>query len=100
MSDKPTLDLELNLSPPSSESSAENMYSSEEYSNYSSSWEISDSSCVSSETDDEKISNYIVTSPMVLVGCPRCLMYVMLSKLDSSCPKCKSTALLDFLKHA
>ncbi|CBI30362.3 unnamed protein product, partial [Vitis vinifera] len=28
---------------------------------------------------------------MVLVGCPRCLMYVMLSEDDPKCPKCKST---------
>nr|ABK95397.1 unknown [Populus trichocarpa] len=34
---------------------------------------------------------------MVLVGCPRCLMYVMLSENDPKCPKCKSTWLLDFL---
>ncbi|CAI0391374.1 unnamed protein product [Linum tenue] len=34
---------------------------------------------------------------MVLVGCPRCLMYVMLSEDDPKCPKCKSTVLLDFL---
>ncbi|CAN0847314.1 Protein GL2-INTERACTING REPRESSOR 1 [Linum grandiflorum] len=34
---------------------------------------------------------------MVLVGCPRCLMYVMLSEDDPRCPKCKSTVLLDFL---
>ncbi|CAN1306487.1 Protein GL2-INTERACTING REPRESSOR 1 [Linum perenne] len=33
---------------------------------------------------------------MVLVGCPRCLMYVMLSEDDPKCPKCKSTVLLDF----
>ncbi|KAJ6914580.1 hypothetical protein NC652_017360 [Populus alba x Populus x berolinensis] len=34
---------------------------------------------------------------MVLVGCPRCLMYVMLSENDPKCPKCKSSVLLDFL---
>ncbi|MBA0638261.1 hypothetical protein Godav_028970 [Gossypium davidsonii] len=34
---------------------------------------------------------------MVLVGCPRCLMYVMLSEDDPKCPKCKSAVLLDFL---
>ncbi|CAA6660624.1 unnamed protein product [Spirodela intermedia] len=34
---------------------------------------------------------------MVLLGCPRCLMYVMLSEDDPKCPKCKSTVLLDFL---
>ncbi|CAI9778318.1 unnamed protein product [Fraxinus pennsylvanica] len=34
---------------------------------------------------------------MMLVGCPRCLMYVMLFAKDPKCPKCKSTVLLDFL---
>ncbi|KAJ9186858.1 hypothetical protein P3X46_002387 [Hevea brasiliensis] len=34
---------------------------------------------------------------MMLVGCPRCLMYVMLSENDPKCPKCKSTVLLDIL---
>uniref|UniRef100_A0A2N9IE86 GIR1-like zinc ribbon domain-containing protein n=1 Tax=Fagus sylvatica TaxID=28930 RepID=A0A2N9IE86_FAGSY len=39
------------------------------------------------------------STSMVLVGCPRCLMYVMLSEVDPKCPKCKSTVLLDFLKE-
>ncbi|KAF3503861.1 hypothetical protein F2Q69_00045440 [Brassica cretica] len=47
------------------------------------------SSCVSSEMNQE-------TTSMVLVGCPRCLMYVMLSEDDPKCPKCQSTVLLDF----
>ncbi|GMI79694.1 hypothetical protein like AT3G11600 [Hibiscus trionum] len=40
-----------------------------------------------------------VTTTMLLVGCPRCLMYVMLSdsENDPKCPQCKSTVLLDFL---
>jgi len=33
---------------------------------------------------------------MVLAGCPRCMMYVMLSREDPRCPKCHSTVLLDF----
>ncbi|RWW24338.1 hypothetical protein BHE74_00021675 [Ensete ventricosum] len=33
---------------------------------------------------------------MVLAGCPRCLMYVMLPEDDPKCPKCKSAVLLDF----
>eukprot|EP00249_Psilotum_nudum_P001887 c14631_g1_i1 orf=350-1390(-) len=36
------------------------------------------------------------TDTMVIGGCPRCLMYVMLSKADPTCPKCKCSALLDF----
>ncbi|XP_047318943.1 protein GL2-INTERACTING REPRESSOR 1-like [Impatiens glandulifera] len=58
------------------------------------------SSCVSSE---ENLRTSIVrggeNSPeatsMMLVGCPRCLMYVMLAEDDPRCPKCKSTVLLD-----
>ncbi|KAH9624758.1 hypothetical protein KSS87_003528 [Heliosperma pusillum] len=52
-------------------------------------------SCVSSE-DNLKYSSSPETTSMVLVGCPRCLMYVMLSEVDPRCPKCKSTVLLDF----
>jgi hypothetical protein len=33
---------------------------------------------------------------MILAGCPRCMMYVMLSREDPKCPKCHSTVLLDF----
>ncbi|KAE9621737.1 hypothetical protein Lal_00032511 [Lupinus albus] len=54
------------------------------------------SSCISSE-DNNKYCNSPEATSMVLVGCPRCLMYVMLSEQDPKCPKCKSTVLLDFL---
>ncbi|CAL5200603.1 unnamed protein product [Lathyrus oleraceus] len=52
----------------------------------------SDGSCVSSKAEEE-------TGAMILLGCLRCLMYVLLSKADPNpkCPKCKSTVLLDFL---
>ncbi|KAB2015239.1 hypothetical protein ES319_D08G011000v1, partial [Gossypium barbadense] len=64
-----------------------------------------ENSCLSSEPGDEKEeSESVVTmrcrpevTSMLLVGCPRCLMYVMLSKVEPKCPKCKSTVLLDFL---
>ncbi|KAL8168127.1 hypothetical protein V2J09_009626 [Rumex salicifolius] len=57
------------------------------------------SSCVSSENSQD------VTDPgasmMVVVGCPRCLMYVMISDdVDSKCPWCKSHVLLDVVKHS
>ncbi|KMT04919.1 hypothetical protein BVRB_7g170850 [Beta vulgaris subsp. vulgaris] len=55
-------------------------------------------SCVSSE-ESLKYSSSPETTSMVLVGCPRCLMYVMLSEADPKCPKCKSTVLLDFLRN-
>ncbi|KFK38526.1 hypothetical protein AALP_AA3G125700 [Arabis alpina] len=83
------LDLRLNLSPPPSQASQMSLVRSPSRSNTS-----SPSSCVSSETNQEEIDT---TTSMVLVGCPRCLMYVMLSQDDPKCPKCKSTVLLDFL---
>ncbi|CAO2841059.1 unnamed protein product [Amaranthus hypochondriacus] len=55
-------------------------------------------SCVSSE-ESLKYSSSPEATSMVLVGCPRCLMYVMLSEADPRCPKCKSTVLLDFLRN-
>ncbi|KAM7499889.1 hypothetical protein LguiA_024303 [Lonicera macranthoides] len=58
------------------------------------------SSCVSSEVNtDVHSSSPEASSSMMLVGCPRCLMYVMLAEADPRCPKCKSTVLLDFLHH-
>ncbi|CAN6350865.1 unnamed protein product [Urochloa humidicola] len=51
------------------------------------------SSCVSSEGSPEAGGG---GAPMILAGCPRCMMYVMLSREDPRCPKCHSTVLLDF----
>lgn len=51
-----------------------------------------ESSCVSSEYSSSPEAE---ATSMVLVGCPRCLMYVMLAEEDPRCPKCKSTVLLD-----
>ncbi|KAM0946214.1 hypothetical protein DsansV1_C09g0092611 [Dioscorea sansibarensis] len=57
------------------------------------------SSCLSSESD-QGMKHYS-SSPeivsMVLAGCSRCLIYVMVSEEDPKCPKCKSLVLLDFL---
>ncbi|KAM7496963.1 hypothetical protein LguiA_021377 [Lonicera macranthoides] len=88
--DGPKLDLKLNLSPPRA-----NNPRAESPNRSISSMEVSPrSSCVSSE--DEYAGSPEAMS-MMLVGCPRCLMYVMLSDKDPKCPKCKSTVLLDFL---
>ncbi|KAL4371719.1 hypothetical protein AHAS_Ahas06G0193900 [Arachis hypogaea] len=97
----PKLDLKLNLSPPRAdrrrlESPARSTTASPT---------SPPSSCVSSELNQEdssnnnnlRYSNSPEATSMVLVGCPRCLMYVMLSEDDPKCPKCKSTVLLDFL---
>ncbi|CAD5178709.1 unnamed protein product [Musa acuminata subsp. malaccensis] len=66
----------------------------EDSSSSSSSSRSPPSSCVSSE-GEQKLGSPEATS-MVLAGCPRCLMYVMLSEKDPKCPKCNSTVLLDF----
>ncbi|URE28106.1 hypothetical protein MUK42_15447 [Musa troglodytarum] len=62
----------------------------------------SPSSCLSSEAD---LGLRSPTSPdtaasMVLAGCPRCLMYVMLSEDELKCPMCNNTVLLDFFHGA
>ncbi|KAJ4724915.1 hypothetical protein OWV82_003849 [Melia azedarach] len=94
----PKLELKLNLSPPRA-----NQQQVESPNVSVSSWEMSpESSCVSSEPEDTATMHYTsgpVTTSMVLAGCPRCLMYVMLSDVDPKCPKCKSTVLLDFLSE-
>ncbi|GFP90014.1 hypothetical protein PHJA_001145200 [Phtheirospermum japonicum] len=91
------LDLKLNLSPP--------RRSRPRVESPSRSLTVSPtsppSSCVSSELNQQDESHRYSTSPeatsMMLVGCPRCLMYVMLSEEDPRCPKCKSTVLLDVI---
>ncbi|KAL1558253.1 hypothetical protein AAHA92_08742 [Salvia divinorum] len=79
--ESPKLELKLNLSPPGEHQRAASPISPR-------------SSCVSREASPE--SSPEATS-MMLVGCPRCLMYVMLFQDDPKCPKCKSTVLLNFL---
>ncbi|KAE8725141.1 hypothetical protein F3Y22_tig00009009pilonHSYRG00127 [Hibiscus syriacus] len=92
----PRLELKLNLSPPRDNPGGESPTAATS----------PPSSCVSSEmnqlleVDSSSTSLDAVaveTETMLLVGCPRCLMYVMLSGNDPKCPKCKSTVLLDFL---
>ncbi|KAM0009592.1 hypothetical protein Hdeb2414_s0087g00785611 [Helianthus debilis subsp. tardiflorus] len=89
------LDLKLNLSPPRSH------WPVTESPNRSSPITISPTnSCVSleqvqDETVDLRYSSSPETTSMMLAGCPRCLMYVMLAEDYPKCPKCKSTVLLD-----
>ncbi|CAL0333956.1 unnamed protein product [Lupinus luteus] len=95
----PRLELRLNLSPPrtpTSSSISANLSSDFSISSSLSPSSVSThssegSSCLSSEAEE--------TRTMLLVGCPRCLMYVMLYDVDPKCPKCKSTVLLDFLNN-
>ncbi|CAJ1956187.1 unnamed protein product [Sphenostylis stenocarpa] len=91
----PKLEFELSLSPPTTANSSLANPSSEFSTSSSLCLYSSDpESCVSSETNEEIRS-------MLLVGCLRCLMYVLFSKDDPNpkCPKCKSTVLLDFLNN-
>ncbi|GMJ13940.1 hypothetical protein like AT3G11600 [Hibiscus trionum] len=93
----PELELKLNLSPPRHNPRTE---SSSPSRSVTVSPASPPSSCVSSDFDTMMMmsSPETTTTSMVLVGCPRCLMYVMLSENDPKCPKCKSTVLLDFLR--
>ncbi|MBA0739895.1 hypothetical protein Gogos_013122 [Gossypium gossypioides] len=77
----PKLELTLKLSPPPPRAAPNQQVGSPNTS--VSSWEMSlEGSCVSSEPDDSTTTMQCPSSPeetsMVLVGCPRCLMYVML----------------------
>ncbi|CAA2959296.1 Hypothetical predicted protein [Olea europaea subsp. europaea] len=90
--ESPKLELKLNLSPPRASLQVQSPNRSV------SSIEISPrSSCMSQEgSPDDTYSSSPEATSMMLVGCPQCLMYVMLFKEDPKCPKCKSTVLLDF----
>ncbi|KAK7263437.1 hypothetical protein RJT34_31027 [Clitoria ternatea] len=89
---RPRVEPGLNLSPPRAAITLSDDTVSSEFSRSSSQVSIQslESTCVSSAGEN-------ITKAMLLVGCPRCLMYVMLSEVNPKCPKCKSTVLLDFL---
>ncbi|KAK9727040.1 hypothetical protein RND81_05G254200 [Saponaria officinalis] len=90
------LDLKLNLSPPRRPARAPPAIVVGPRRMSRTSPEVSPPrSCVSSE-DNLKYSSSPETTSMVLAGCPRCLMYVMVPASDTLCPKCKSPVLLDF----
>lgn len=88
------LDLKLNLSPQRTQ------WPVTESPNRSSPITVSPTnSCVSLELAQDEMELRYSSSPettsMMLAGCPRCLMYVMLAQDFPKCPKCKSTVLLD-----
>ncbi|XP_073158237.1 protein GL2-INTERACTING REPRESSOR 1-like [Henckelia pumila] len=93
----PKVDLKLNLSPPRM---PRNTLVESPSRSLTASPVSPPSSCVSSERNPDESPRY-ASSPeatsMMLVGCPRCLMYVMLAEEDPRCPKCKSTVLLDVI---
>ena len=94
------LDLKLNLSPPRSQWTESSPTGSA-----SPLMTVSPTnSCVSFGGQDDHdhettelrySSSPETTTSMILAGCPRCLMYVMLAEEFPMCPKCKSTVLLD-----
>lgn len=101
----PGLDLKLNLSPPANRQRVESPNRTASPMSPTS----TPTSCVSLDVnmmvDGDagqalQASNSPDAMSMVLVGCPRCLMYVMLSdEEEPKCPKCKSSVLLDFQNH-
>ncbi|KAG5052129.1 hypothetical protein JHK87_004327 [Glycine soja] len=61
----------------------------------------SPSLCMSNELNQDDNNLKYFSSPkaisMVLVGCSRCLMYVMVNEDNLKCPKSKSIALIHFV---
>ncbi|XP_074579131.1 protein GL2-INTERACTING REPRESSOR 2-like [Curcuma longa] len=84
------LDLKLNLSlvPARGEASRRRRGAAAESEEAS-----SPSSCLSSEAEQGSPEE---AASMVVGGCPRCLMYVMLSAADLRCPRCGTAVLFDF----
>ncbi|KAI6669774.1 hypothetical protein NL676_004659 [Syzygium grande] len=105
----PKLELKLNLSPPRADDGHYHLQTKESPNSSTSSLSSCEGSCVSSSSTglEENNSSAIrhrgndpqpqAATSMVVVGCPRCLMYVMLSEVDPKCPRCKSSVLLDFV---
>uniref|UniRef100_A0A2P2IPI3 GIR1-like zinc ribbon domain-containing protein n=2 Tax=Rhizophora mucronata TaxID=61149 RepID=A0A2P2IPI3_RHIMU len=98
------LNFEMSLSPCSSSSSTNNVkVSSPDTSVSSVEMSPAESSCLSWEPPEEAVNHPSrpeeEATSMLLVGCPRCLMYVLLSKVNPKCPQCKSTVLLDFVNE-
>ncbi|KAK8712044.1 hypothetical protein V6N13_147296 [Hibiscus sabdariffa] len=98
----PELELKLNLSPPRVNPGVESptVVTSPPSSCVSLEMnQLQEVESSSSSSDATAAVAVAVRETMLLVGCPRCLMYVMLSEDDPKCPKCKSTVLLHFLQH-
>ncbi|KAG2403584.1 hypothetical protein LR48_Vigan734s000300 [Vigna angularis] len=60
-------------------------------------------SCVSTELNQDDSNNNNVENPnnpeaisLKLVGCPNCLMYMMINEDKHHCPRCKNTTLIYF----
>ncbi|GMJ11842.1 hypothetical protein HRI_004853400 [Hibiscus trionum] len=65
---------------------------------------LSTSSCMPLNNEDSpgeevEFSNTIVEEPsLVVMGCSNCLMYVMVSEIEPSCPRCHSSVLIDIFR--
>ncbi|XP_010554848.1 PREDICTED: uncharacterized protein LOC104824456 [Tarenaya hassleriana] len=102
MRNRAKLNLRLNLSPPRRDpAEAVEMVARVVGSPRESSEDASSaSSCLSTEVNEEVSSSTSpVKSPaaMVVAGCSRCLMYVMVLENDLRCPRCRNNVLLDLL---
>lgn len=93
----PKLDLKLNLSPPRVNHEHPAEPSSPSRSSVSPTMTSPPSSCMSSESQDDVSCRSPEATSMMLVGCPRCLMYVMLAEAKPKCPMCHSSVLLDVI---
>ncbi|GLT50061.1 hypothetical protein SLA2020_235730 [Shorea laevis] len=109
-SNQPNLDLSLSLSPPDSGSSHQ---TGEEPLNIipsshsctplsSASTQRSCTSVTLSKSANEELheNGGQETHSLVVMGCGRCLMYIMVSEVDPMCPKCKTSALIDIFRGA
>ncbi|KAF9675019.1 hypothetical protein SADUNF_Sadunf10G0188100 [Salix dunnii] len=54
---------------------------------------------MSVDMDSVDSSGTIKVPSLVLMGCARCLIYVMVSEADPICPKCKGTVLVDVFRR-
>lgn len=91
----PNLELSLNLSPPRSSSLGAVVESPLSHSSPCLSCGLKEATKTNSFGYSSSLES--TSTLLVLAGCPRCLMYVMLSEVNPKCPRCKSTVLLDFL---
>jgi len=48
--------------------------------------------------EDNDLHAKVVTNEMGLVGCPKCYMYVITSKIEPKCPRCNTAILLDLFR--
>ncbi|KAA8534582.1 hypothetical protein F0562_032159 [Nyssa sinensis] len=90
------LDLSLTLSSPALSIKEESLNESV------SSSSPSQHSCISMEGNPRqtlKKTEIHDVPALIVMGCQRCYMFVMVSELDPMCPQCKSTSLLDIFRE-